>query len=216
MSLTLHFHPLSSFCQKVLVALYENGTPFTPNIVDLGDPRQRDALLGLYPIGKFPVLTDDARSETIPESTIIIEYLARHYPGATPLIPADADLARKTRALDRLFDLYVNMPMQTIVANRRRPADAKDPHGVDDARQRLRTVYGMIETDMAAQTWATGEAFTMADCAAAPALYYANLVEPFGDAHRSVARYFERLMARPSFARAVKEANPYRHMFPTE
>ena len=115
MSLTLHFHPLSSFCQKVLVALYENDTPFTPNIVDLGDPAQRDALLALWPIGKFPVLADDARGETIAESTIIIEYLARHYPGATPLVPADADLARKTRALDRFFDLYVNMPMQTIV-----------------------------------------------------------------------------------------------------
>ena len=175
MSLTLHFHPLSSFCQKVLVALYENGTPFTPDIVNLGDPAHREALLGLYPIGKFPVLTDEKRGETIPESTIIIEYLAQYYPGTTPLIPADADRARKTRALDRLFDLYVNMPMQTIVANRRRPADAKDPHGVDEARQRLRTVYGMIEKDMAGQTWATGEAFTMADCAAAPALYYANL-----------------------------------------
>jgi glutathione S-transferase len=111
MSLTLHFHPLSSFCQKVLVALYENRTPFTPNIVDLGDPTQRDALLALWPIGKFPVLVDAARGETIAESTIIIEYLAIHHPGTTQLVPADADLALATRLRDRFFDLYVDMPM---------------------------------------------------------------------------------------------------------
>jgi glutathione S-transferase len=216
MSLTLHFHPLSSFCQKVLVALYENGTPFTPNIVDLSDAAQRNALLRLWPIGKFPVLVDDARGETIPESTVIIEYLARHYPGATQLVPADADRARQTRALDRFFDLYVDLPMQTIVGDRRRPAGSKDPFGVDEARRRLRTAYGMIDKEMATRTWATGDAFSMADCAAAPALYYANLVEPFGDGHPNVARYFERLMARASFARAVREADPYRHLFPKE
>jgi glutathione S-transferase len=216
MSLTLYFHPLSSFCQKVLVALYENDTPFTPNIVDLGDATQRAALLALWPIGKFPVLRDEARGETIPESTIIIEYLAQHYPGSTPLVPADADLARRTRLLDRFFDLYVNLPMQTIVGNRLRPASAKDPLGVEQARARLRTAYGMIEADMAAKTWSLGDAFSMADCAAAPALYYANLVEPFGDDNRNVAGYFERLLARPSFARAVREADPYRHLFPKE
>jgi glutathione S-transferase len=216
MSLTLHFHPLSSFCQKVLVALYENGTPFRPHLVDLSDEAQRTAFRRLWPIGKFPVLRDDARDQTIPESTIIIEYLAQHYPGRAQLIPADADLARRTRELDRFFDLYVDLPMQTVVGDRRRPAGAKDPFGVDEARQRLRTAYGMIETDMATKTWATGEAFSMADCSAAPALYYANLVEPFGGSHANVARYFERLMARPSFARAVKEADPYRHLFPQE
>jgi glutathione S-transferase len=120
MSLTLHFHPLSSFCQKVLVALYENRTRFTPNIVDLGDPTQRDALLALWPIGKFPVLVDAARGETIGESTIIIEYLAIHHPGTTQLVPADADLALATRLRDRFFDLYVDLPMQTIVGDRRR------------------------------------------------------------------------------------------------
>jgi glutathione S-transferase len=216
MSLTLHFHPLSSFCQKALIALYENDTPFTPNIVDLSDESQRRALLALWPIGKFPVLRDEARGETIPESTIIIEYLAQHYPGRTPLVPADADLARGTRLLDRFFDLYVNLPMQTIVGNRLRPAAAKDALGDEQARARLRTAYRMIETDMAGKTWALGEAFTMADCAAGPALYYANLVEPFGEDMRNVAGYFERLLARPSFARAVKEADPYRHLFPKE
>ena len=216
MSLTLHFHPLSSFCQKVLVALYENRTPFTPNIVDLSDAAQRNALLALWPIGKFPVLQDSVRDRMVPESSVIIEYLDQHYPGPTKLVPADADLALATRLRDRFFDLYVDLPMQTIVGDRRRPAGAKDPFGVDEARRRLRTAYAMIEKDMAARTWATGDAFSMADCAAAPALYYANLVEPFGQDYANVARYVERLMARPSFARAVREADPYRHLFPKE
>lgn len=215
MSLTLHFHPLSSFCQKVLVALYENDTPFRPHLVDLSNEVERAAFRKLWPIGKFPVLRDDARDQTIPESTVIIEYLAQHYPGRTPLVPADADRARETRLRDRFFDLYVDLPMQTIVGNRRRPAGSKDPFGVDEARQRLRTAYGTIEKDMATRTWAIGDAFSMADCAAAPALYYANLVEPFAG-NANVARYFDRLMARPSFARAVTEADPYRHLFPGE
>jgi glutathione S-transferase len=214
MTLKLYFHPLSSFCQKALVALYENDTPFEPVIVDLGDPAQRDALLKLWPIGKFPVLRDEARDQTIPESNVIIEYLAQYYPGKIQLVPADADLAWQTRLRDRFFDLYVNEPMQKIVGDRRRPADAKDPHGVEQARARLAEAYAMIEAQMAGKTWAMGDAFTMADCAAAPALFYANLVLPFGEAHKNVAAYFERLTARPSFARAVKEAQPYFHFFP--
>lgn len=214
MSLKLYFHPLSSFCQKVLVALYENGTPFEPHIVDLGDPAQRDALLRLWPMGKFPALRDEARDQTIPESSIIIEYLEQFYPGKTPLVPADAELAWQTRLRDRFYDLYVNEPMQKIVGDRRRPDGAKDPHGVEQARARLRSAYGMIEKEMAAKTWAAGESFTMADCAAAPALFYANLVLPFGGSDRNVAAYFDRLMQRPSFARAVTEARPYFHLFP--
>ena len=216
MSLKLYFHPLSSFCQKVLVALYENDTPFEPHIVDFSDAASSAELKTLWPIGKFPVLRDDAKDRTIPESTIIIEYLDQHHPGRTRLIPADADLARETRLRDRFFDLYVDMPMQTIVGDRRRPAGNKDLFGVGQARQMLQTAYGIIEQDMAMKTWALGEAFSMADCAAAPALYYASLVEPLADGHKTVARYFERLMARPSFARAVKEADPYRHLFPKE
>jgi glutathione S-transferase len=214
MTLKLYFHPLSSFCQKALVALYENDTPFKPVIVDLGDPAQRDALLKLWPIGKFPVLRDEARDQTIPESNVIIEYLAQYYPGKTQLVPADADLAWQTRLRDRFYDLYVNEPMQKIVGDRRRPADAKDPHGVEQAKERLAEAYAMIEAQMAGKTWAMGDAFTMADCAAAPALFYANLVLPFGEAHKNVAAYFARLMARPSFARAVNEAQPYFHLFP--
>ena len=214
MSLTLYFHPLSSFCQKALMALYENDTPFVGHLVDLGDAKSRAEFLKLWPIGKFPVLHDTARKHTIPESTIIIEYLAQHYPGKTQLVPSNADRARQTRMRDRFFDLYVHLPMQKIVGDRLRPADQKDAFGVEQAKAQLRTGLDMTDHDMTAKTWAMGDAFTMADCAAAPALYYANLVMPFADTHKNVARYFERLMARPSFARAVNEAEPYRHLFP--
>jgi glutathione S-transferase len=214
MSLTLDFHPLSSFCQKVLVALYENDTPFHPHLVDLGDAAARAAFLALWPLGKFPVLRDDARNETIPESSIVIEYLAQHYPGRTKLIPDGPELARQTRLQDRFYDLYLQDPMQKIVGDRRRPPESRDPYGVAQARERLDTAYDMIEADMGGKMWATGADFSMADCAAAPALFYANLVQPFGPRHGNLAAYFERLMQRPSFARVVQEAKPYFHMFP--
>jgi glutathione S-transferase len=216
MSLTLYFHPLSSFCQKVLIAFYENDTPFEPHLVDFADGTSRAELLKLWPIGKFPVLRDDARDRTIPESSIIIEYLAQHYPGTVRLVPADADVARQTRMRDRFYDLYVNQPMQKVVTDRLRPAGQNDPYGVEQARAQLRTAYGMIDEDMATKTWAMGDAFTMADCAAAPAMSYANRVVPFGDTHKNAAAYFRRLMERPSFARAVKEAQPYLALFPKE
>lgn len=214
MSLKLYFHPLSSFCQKVLIALYENDTPFEPHLVDLMDEASSADFKRIWPIGKFPVLRDDAKDRTIPESTIIIEYLAQHYPGRTQLIPADPDLARQTRMCDRFYDLYVHLPMQKIVGNRLRPAGKNDPHGVEQAKALLQTAFGMIDEEMATKTWAMGDAFSLADCAAAPALYYANLVMPFGDAYKNVTAYFGRLMERPSFARAVKEADPYRALFP--
>ena len=214
MSLKLYFHPLSSFCQKALIALYENDTAFEPHIVDLGTEPSRSDFLKIWPIGKFPVLRDDAKDRTIPESTIIIEYLAQHYPGRTQLIPTDPELALQARMLDRFFDFNVHIQMQKIVGDRLRPAGQKDPFGVEQARQMMQTAYGIIEKDMATKTWAMGEAFSLADCAAAPALYYANLVAPFGESHKNIARYFERLMARPSFNRAVKEAEPYRGLFP--
>ena len=214
MSLTLYFHPLSSFCQKVLIALYENDTPFERHIVDLADEKSRADFLKIWPIGKFPVLRDEARDWTVPESNIIIEYLAQHYPGKTQLVPMDSDLARQTRMRDRFFDLYVQLPMQKIVTDRLRPAGKNDSFGVEQASVQLQTALDMVDQDMTAKTWAMGDAFSMADCAAAPALYYANLVKPFADSHTNVARYFERLMARPSFARAVKEAEPYRKLFP--
>ena len=149
MSLQLYFHPLSSFCQKVLIALYENDTPFERHIVDLSDPASREAFRKIWPIGKFPVLRNSARDETIPESSIIIEYLARHYPGPSELMPPDGELARKTRLRDRFFDLYVQGPMQKIVGDRLRPAGSKDPLGVEQARAALETAYQMIDRELA-------------------------------------------------------------------
>jgi glutathione S-transferase len=214
MSLKLYFHPLSSFCQKALIAFYENDTPFEPLIVDLTDEVSSAEFKKIWPIGKFPVLRDDAKDRTIPESSIIIEYLGMHYPGRTQLVPADPDLARQTRLRDRFYDQYVQLPMQKVVGDKLRPAGKNDPYGVELAKAQLQTAYGMIDQDMATKTWAMGDAFSMADCAAAPALFYANLVLPFGDAHKNVAGYFGRLMERPSFARAVEEAKPYFALFP--
>ena len=216
MSLTLHFHPLSSFCWKALIALYENDTPFEPRLVDLGNETERAALLKLWPIGKFPVLRDDAKDRTIPETSIIIEYLDNYYPGRTRFIPADAKLALQTRLRDRFYDLYVHLPVQKIVGDRLRPQGKKDPHGVEEAKARIQSCYGMIDKEVAAKTWAMGEAFSLADCAASPALFYASKVVPFGDTHKNVTAYFDRLKARPSFARVIKEAEPYFAMFPQE
>jgi glutathione S-transferase len=216
MPLTLYYHPLASFCWKVLIALYENGTPFTPVMVDLSNAAERAALLKLWPVGKFPVLRDDTSDRIIPESSIIIEYLDTHYPGATRLLPADADLARQTRLRDRFYDLYVHEPMQKIVGDRLRPAEARDAHGVAQARAQLQSCYGIIDKEMASRNWAMGEAFSLADCAAAPALFYASKVVPFGEAHANVAAYLERLKARPSFARVIGEAEPYFGMIPKE
>jgi glutathione S-transferase len=216
MSLTLYYHPLASFCWKVLIALYENGVPFTPKMVDLGNPAERAALLKLWPIGKFPVLRDDARDQTIPESSIIIEYLDRHYPGPTRLIPTSDELALQARLSDRFYDLYVHLAMQKVMDDRLRPEGKKDPHGVEGARAQLRTSYRMIDAQMAAGSWAIGEHFTIADCAALPPLFYGNMVEPFTASHSRLAAYFDRLKARPSIARVMREAEPYFAMVPKE
>lgn len=212
MALKLYFHPLSSFCHKVLIALYETGTPFEPRIVDLfGEAVEYRKIA---PLGKIPVLRDEAKDRTIPETSIIIEYLAQHYPGRTRLFPTDRDLCRQMRLCDRIYDLYVNVPMQNIVADRLRPADKKDPFGVDQARASLKTSLDMIERDMAGDRWAVGEEFTMADCAAAPALFYADMMAPFRETHKRTAAYLDRLMERPSYARVLKEAEPYFGMVP--
>jgi glutathione S-transferase len=214
MSLILHFHPLSSFCWKALIALYENDTPFTPNLVNLGDPDERAALAKLWPICRFPVLEDKARGEVVPESSVIIEYLDRHYPGRTRFIPQEEDRALQTRLRDRFYDLYVHLPMQKGIGDRLRPAGSKDPHGVEEARAQLRRSYAMIERQMENRGWAMGGDFSLADCAAMPSLYYGNRVEPTGE-FRNVSAYLERLEARPSFARVLKEAEPYFSLFPT-
>ena len=215
MSLTLHFHPLSSYCWKALIAFYENDTPFTHHMVNPGDPDQRAALLALWPVGKFPVLQDDTRGAVVPESSIIIEFLDRHYPGPTRFIP-EGDLGLKTRLRDRFFDLHMHEHMQKIVGDRLRPEDAKDPHGLAEAKHKLRIALDMVERDMADRQWAMGDVFTLADCAAFSPLFYGNKVMPFADTHPNVTAYLGRLQARPSVARVLREAEPYFDMFPQE
>jgi glutathione S-transferase len=212
-ALKLYFHPFASFCQKALIAFYENQVPFEPIIVDLGDEASRTAFEAIWPIARFPVLRDEARDRLIPESSVIIEYLDLYHPGPVRLLPSDADSALTTRMRDRFFDFYIAEPMQKIVTDRLRPPGQADPHGVDAAKALLQTAYGMLDRDMAARTWAIGEAFTLADCAAAPALFYANWLLPFAE-YKNVTAYFSRLSQRPSFARVVEEARPYRHLFP--
>jgi len=214
--ITLHFHPLSSFCHKVLIALYENETPFTPNLVNLQNDDERNALRKLWPIGKFPVLEDRARDCSVSESSIIIEYLDQHYPGKMRFVPADPELARQIRFRDRFFDLYIHLSMQKIVGDRLRPRDKKDTYGVEEARTQITTALGMVDQAMAENAWAIGENFTIADCAAAPALFYADKVMPFSTTHPNAASYLKRLMERPSYARALKEAEPYFQYFPQE
>jgi glutathione S-transferase len=214
MSLILHFHPLSSFCQKVLVGLYELEIPFTERVVDLMDDGERAAFQRLWPIGKFPVLRDEARGITVPETTIILEYVDQRCEQGPRLVPPDPDAARECRLRDRFFDLYVNTPMGKIVTDKLRPAGQRDPYGVQQATAQLETAYGVADDWMRTLRWAVGDTFTLADCAAAPALFYANQVLPFGSANTHLAAYFDRLMARPSFARVLEQAKPYWAMFP--
>ena len=212
--LTLFHHPLSSYCWKALLALYENGTRFAAVKIDLGNPTDRAVLAAAWSLCKFPVLRDEGRGETIPEASIIIEYLGRHYPGAFLAIPADGDAAIETRLMDRIFDNYVMTPMQAIVFDRIRPEAERSPADVARARALLATSYDLLERRLAGRTWAAGEAFTLADCAAAPSLYYADRLMPFRAAHPVLAAYMARLEARPSFARVLEEAAPYMAMFP--
>jgi glutathione S-transferase len=162
------------------------------------------------------VLQDAARGEVVPESSIIIEYLDRHYPGRVGLIPDDSDRALQTRLRDRFYDLYVHLPMQKIMGDRLRADGKKDSFGVEEARTQLRTSYAMIEQQMAAGAWAMGDDFSLADCAAAPALFYGSMVVPFGEAEKNLSAYFARLKARPSFERVIGEAEPYFNMVPKE
>jgi glutathione S-transferase len=216
MSLKLYLHPLASFCHKALVAFYENGIPFEPVFVDLGDEASSAAFRAVWPMAKMPVLRDEVRRRTVAESTIIIEYLDTYYPGTTRFLPRDPDGAWQTRMWDRFYDHYVQQPMQKIVTDRLRPAGKNDVFGVEQAKSQLHQAYAVIEQQIAAKTWMTGDAFTLADCAAAPALFYANTVVPFGTAHSALAAYLDRLMARPSFARVLDEAQPYFELFPME
>jgi glutathione S-transferase len=213
MPLTFHFHPLSSYCHKALIALYEAGVAFTPQIVDLSDEAQNAAFRTLWPIRKFPVLTDG--DAIIPESTSIIEYLAMHYPEAARLIPADPKSAFRVRDRDRFFDLHVHFHTQKIITDRIRPAGASDAFGLKVSREALGTALTLADTWMAEQEWAAGDTFSMADCAAAPPLFYTDLrITPLAGKYDHLAAYLGRVKQRPSYARTLKEAEPYLHMVP--
>jgi glutathione S-transferase len=213
MPLTLHYHPLASFCWKALIGLYELGIPFEKHLVDLADSDARAAFARLWPLAKFPVLRDDARGRTVPESTILLEYVDRLSDGATRLFPRDPERALECRLRDRLYDIYVHAPMQKIVGDRLRPAEVRDVLGVEQARAQLETAYALLEGQVS-DPWAMGVDFTVVDCAAMPALYYANEVAPFEGRWKTLAAYLERLKGRPSVARVLDEAGPYFHMFP--
>ena len=211
MSLVLYAHPFSSYCQKVLVALYENDTAFEYR--NLEDPAHLQALARLWPMKRFPVLVDGQR--TVLEASCIIEYLQLHHPGAVRLIPADADAALDVRMLDRFFDNYVSTPQQKIVFDALRPAADRDARGVAEARAMLDTAYAWLERHLEdGRSWASGEEFSLADCAAAPFLFYSDWTQPIPLARRRLRAYRQRLLQRPSFACVVDQARPYRHFFP--
>jgi glutathione S-transferase len=208
----LYAHPFASYCWKVLIALYENRTPFTYRSLGPEDPAAAAELEALWPLKKFPVLVDEGRP--VIESSVIIEYLALRYPGPVRLIPAEPEAALEVRFLDRYFDNYIMTPMSKIVANQMRPEDRRDPHGVEEARAALDTAYRWLDGTMSGRTWAVGDSFTLADCAAAPSLFYADWAHPIGESFSQVRSYRARLLARPSVARVVDEARPFRHFFP--
>ena len=217
MSLTLYLHPLSSFCHKALIAFYENDTPFTPHVVDLGDPASFAAFKTIWPVGKFPVLHDAARDRLVPESTSIIEYLSLHYPGRSKLVPDDTELAAAVREADRFYDLHVHVPMQKVITDRIRPEGKNDTFGVEQARSLLHTALSLAEKNMASRPFAAGDNFTMADCAAAPTLFYTDMaIAPLAGAYPHLAAYLGRLKERPSYARVLKEAEPFLHWVPRE
>jgi glutathione S-transferase len=212
MTLQLFAHPFSSYCQKALIALYENDIPFTFRTLSPDDPATGEEFAALWPIKRFPVLVDDGR--TICEASIIIEHLQIHHPGPVRLIPADPDAALEVRMLDRFFDNYVSSPQQKVVFDAIRGPEARDPQGVADAKRMLETAYAWLDKWMEGREWASGGAFSLADCGAAPFLFYADWTHAIPAQFGNLHAYRARLLARPSFARAVDEARPYRAFFP--
>lgn len=210
MSLTLYYHPLSSYCHKALIALYENGTSFQKRFVNLGDAADRAALESIWRIGKFPVLSDAARRRDIPEATLIIEYADHYYPGAQPLVPRDWDEALEVRLWDRFFDNYVHAPMQQIVADRLSATKAD----LSSQRRLIGTAYEMLDSRLADRDWVGAKAFSLADCAAAPALFYGSILQAIPEKCAHLQGYFERLLTRGSFARVLEEAKPFFQYFP--
>jgi glutathione S-transferase len=209
---SLYAHPFASYCQKVLIALYENGTPFTYRRIGPDDPAAMSELEVLWPLKKFPVLVDEGRAYI--ESSVIIEHLSIRHPGSVEFIPRDAAKALEVRMLDRVFDNYVMTPMQKIVADFMRARADRDSIGVQEARMLLDSAYGWLNGVMQDRTWAAGEEFSLADCAAAPSLFYSDWVHEIGAQFPHARAYRQRLLARPSVARTVDEGRPYRNLFP--
>ena len=210
MTIELFAHPFSSYCQKAITALYENGIPFEFRMLEPGNAAWEE-LARIWPLGKFPVLREGAR--VVPEATSIIEYLHVHHPGPMRLIPDDADAALEVRRLDRFFDNYVATPQQKLVADLIRPEAERDLRGVAEARAMLDKAYAWLEAHMADREWAA-DAFSLADCSAGPMLFYADWSHPMDGRFPNVAAYRQRLMARPAFQRCIDEARPYRGFFP--
>lgn len=211
MTLALYAHPFSSYCQKVLIALWADGTEFEYRLLEQDHPENMAEVKRRWPFGQFPLLVDDG--ETVVETTCIIEHLQARHPGPNRWIP-DGETGRRVRFLDRFFDLYVMNNMSRPVFDAIRPEGSRDPYGVEQAMAGLRTAYDWLEANLGGGPWAAGEAFTLADCAAAPALFYADWVEAIGSARPRLAAYRARLLAHPTVARAVEEARSYRDYFP--
>jgi glutathione S-transferase len=212
MTLQLFGHPFSSYTMKALIALYENETPFDFRMLGPDQPANAAELARWWPVARFPLLIDGVT--TAFETSAIIEHLTAFHAGPVALIPADAKAAVAVRMLDRVFDNHVMTPVQTIVFDARRHEEAHDPYGVSQARTGLDTIYAWLDHALAGRTWAVGDAFTLADAAAAPALFYADWVQPIGVDRTVLKAYRARLLARPSFDRCVDDARPYRPFFP--
>jgi glutathione S-transferase len=208
----LYAHPFSSYCQKVLIALYENDTPFELRMLAPDDEKASAELEVLWPLKRMPVLVDEGRA--VIETSVIVEYLGLYHPGPVALVPEDPRAALDIRMMDRFFDNYIMTPMQKLVFDSIRAAEDRDRQGVGEARGMLDTAYRWLDDTMAGREWAAGDAFSLADCAGAPSLFYADWVHPIGEAFSNVRAYRRRLLARPSFARAVEDARPYRSLFP--
>jgi glutathione S-transferase len=212
MSLRLYGHPFSSYTQKVLVALYENNLAFESRSIGPDAPEDTQEWLARWPLRKFPLLVDDNRN--VVEASIIIEYLQLTHPGPVRLLPADPLAALDVRLLDRFFDLHVMSVVQHAVNGALSGDPAKRKDGLEFARGKLDLAYAWLEQHLAGKTWAAGDTFTLADCAAAPSLFYADWTHPIPEAFPLLRAYRARLLARPSFSRAVEEARPYRALFP--
>ena len=212
MSLEFYGHPFSSYCQKALIALYENSTPFEWRLLEPGNADITEAFAALWPIRRMPLLRDGNR--TVVEASIIIEHLGLHHPGPVKLIPEAPAPALEARTMDRFFDNYIHTPLQKLVFDSLRSEADRDSFGRTEARSMLDTAYAWLDRTMAARHWAAGDSFSLADCAAAPALFYADWAHPIPATLANLKAYRQRLLARPSFARAVDEGRPYRPYFP--